>query len=387
MCRARAIMDVQLVSTGIWHLAFLAFDQYLALRFPLFYKFFASNKGPSSKGSLTYIGVIATTWLISMTFSIFYILRFPNSVVSNTFSNYTDLCHESYEGIFSLHYNDNISRKSGFNRNYTHIFNRYSYSTTFNASPFYLHGKGGYNYYQNITEYDMIEILAIQDMNQCLFNPNLIMGIVGPVVSFFVPLMMMLYFFVNIIVMLRHKIQSTLKYSQTLPNGGKGYSKLVNKKNFLNKITTLIHKLCLAFANILVIGLSKKDIIVNGDHSFPKPSYTLNNNFIEKMVISSTDNVIFAVTQFKPNILKSQNLLVERKAIYYILTILILFMICWIPYFIYFFLLSFFRFESPYWLFDLLTWLGYMNSAINPILYFFMHKEFKAKGLKKTPRK
>ncbi|CAK9297382.1 unnamed protein product [Gordionus sp. m RMFG-2023] len=375
VCRAYKILDIHLSTISIWHLAFLAFDQYMALKFPHFYMDFSSNKGPSSKGSLTYICVICIMWFISMTFSVPYILGFPDSVRANTFSNHTNLCHQGYESINNLYYN-NSKKKSNMNWDYINRFNRYS-------SPIYAYdnltiyfdlGDIGSDYL-NITNFYLKKILLKQDLNQCTFTPNLISAIVGTVVSFFIPLGLMLYFLFNIIVRLRHKIQSMPKPNQTFINGRTRFSRLVTKIFFP------FHKSLTTICNLFLAKTHDHEMAQGGKNSLTIPKLQVKKVMLEFITISLIDDAN-NVSQNKPRSINSQACEREHRAINYILTILILFLICWIPIFLYFFLLGILQFESPHWVGDLLNWVGYVNSAINPFLYFFMHKGVKASRLK-----
>ncbi|CAK9297380.1 unnamed protein product [Gordionus sp. m RMFG-2023] len=384
VCKAYKIMDIHLSTISIWHVAFLAFDQYTALKFPHFYNNFAYNKRPFSRGFLTYIGVICIMWFISMTFSIPYILGFPDSVVANKFSNYSNLCHKSYERRVNLYYDNNSKIKLNMNWDYADIFNRYSFSPTYGFENLTIFNtlidlsEIGSKYDLNTTNY-VKKILLRKDLNQCIFIPNLIMTIVGTLVSFFIPLGAMLYFLFNIIVSLRHKIQRMSKSNQTFIKGGVCLSGLVTKIYFPFYKFLKIYN---SFLDKSYEIAERKTSIINGKNIFEISKHQVEKGLKKNIAILSIDNAIDA-SQNKPNYKNSQVFEKERRAIYYILTILVLFMICWIPFFLYYFLLGILQFENSYWVGDLLNWVGYVNSAINPIFYFFMHKGVKARKLKK----
>lgn len=75
----------------------------------------------------------------------------------------------------------------------------------------------------------------------------------------------------------------------------------------------------------------------------------------------------------------------EAKAIKTVGSIVGFFSACWFPFFIMYITLAFCGSSncqlSRKWI-DLITWIGYANSAINPILYGFMQREFRASFLK-----
>lgn len=76
--------------------------------------------------------------------------------------------------------------------------------------------------------------------------------------------------------------------------------------------------------------------------------------------------------------LKQQN---DHKAIRTLGVLMGLFCTCWLPFFIMYLLLPFCQLEvclnSPRWLEDALTWLGYCNSLFNPCVYALMNRDFK----------
>ncbi len=53
------------------------------------------------------------------------------------------------------------------------------------------------------------------------------------------------------------------------------------------------------------------------------------------------------------------------------------FIICWLPFFIYNIITSLFKSTSHEFIYSFLTWLGYINSGCNPIIYAFNSKDFR----------
>ncbi|KAA0199768.1 5-hydroxytryptamine receptor 1 [Fasciolopsis buskii] len=70
----------------------------------------------------------------------------------------------------------------------------------------------------------------------------------------------------------------------------------------------------------------------------------------------------------------------EMKAIKTIGLLLGCFMICWLPFFLAYLIRAICQqyCRYPIWLMNMLTWVGYANSAANPVLYTFLQKDFRA---------
>ena len=54
------------------------------------------------------------------------------------------------------------------------------------------------------------------------------------------------------------------------------------------------------------------------------------------------------------------------------------FVICWLPFFIWMPVTSLFELQTPRMLYDAILWIGYGNSAMNPFIYGFFCKEFRS---------
>merc|ERR1719266_2250736 len=53
------------------------------------------------------------------------------------------------------------------------------------------------------------------------------------------------------------------------------------------------------------------------------------------------------------------------------------FLICWLPFFIWMPLVTVMKLPTPKQLYFYILWIGYANSAVNPLIYALHHSEFK----------
>ncbi|CAK9303556.1 unnamed protein product [Gordionus sp. m RMFG-2023] len=92
-------------------------------------------------------------------------------------------------------------------------------------------------------------------------------------------------------------------------------------------------------------------------------------------------NNIFKIANITSNC-KIKRIKQDQKAIKFVILLLFCFLICWTPFFSMILTLSvidriydddFIRW-TPEWIIILITWIAYANSAVNPIIYFFIHR-------------
>ncbi|XP_060689282.1 histamine H2 receptor-like [Hemiscyllium ocellatum] len=89
---------------------------------------------------------------------------------------------------------------------------------------------------------------------------------------------------------------------------------------------------------------------------------------------------------YHPNSKRPNNLQLENKATRTMSIIISVFVMCWLPYFVFNVWLAVHGAESTSdvitHVFKVITWLGYCNSTINPMLYAFLNRDFQ-RALKK----
>ncbi|XP_076061486.1 alpha-1A adrenergic receptor-like isoform X1 [Oratosquilla oratoria] len=68
----------------------------------------------------------------------------------------------------------------------------------------------------------------------------------------------------------------------------------------------------------------------------------------------------------------------EQKAVYTLLNIVVIFLICWIPFYILFVISAWFPTFFPSWYINFSYWMAYINSAVNPVLYPLSSAEFRS---------
>ncbi|XP_045104378.1 5-hydroxytryptamine receptor 1-like [Portunus trituberculatus] len=74
---------------------------------------------------------------------------------------------------------------------------------------------------------------------------------------------------------------------------------------------------------------------------------------------------------------QEQKLKREMKAVYTLLNIVVIFLLCWVPFYILFVLSAWFPTLFPTWYVTFSYWMAYINSAVNPILYPLSSPEFR----------
>ena len=121
----------------------------------------------------------------------------------------------------------------------------------------------------------------------------------------------------------------------------------------------------------------KKDSISSATGALNTTQKRSEMSFSERISCSASGVVI----SLKKNPARSLiSLKKEQKAAKTLGIILGSFIACWLPFFILYLsgpLLDYFSLSAPVWVFKLFTWLGYLNSCCNPIIYTIFNKEFR----------
>ena len=72
----------------------------------------------------------------------------------------------------------------------------------------------------------------------------------------------------------------------------------------------------------------------------------------------------------------------DNSAVMTLGAVVIAFSVCWIPFYIFFFATLMGYTELPGWFLTLTYWTAYLNSAVNPICYTALHRDYRQKFLR-----
>ena len=53
------------------------------------------------------------------------------------------------------------------------------------------------------------------------------------------------------------------------------------------------------------------------------------------------------------------------------------FVMCWLPFFVWYLVSSLCECDSPEWVVQLFFWIGYFNSTLNPVIYAYFNRDFR----------
>ncbi|XP_051870414.1 LOW QUALITY PROTEIN: D(3) dopamine receptor [Pristis pectinata] len=219
-------------------------------------------------------------------------------------------------------------------------------------------------------------------------NPDFV--VYSSIVSFYLPFFITLLVYIRIyIVLKKRRKRITLRQNSAT----KATENVTQSQEMKEKFPGRLHSFaCLKFSK--QTGLSPKNellspIKIANYCSISQALFTKSENGIEESERKSVCAAKHAsevknlpsgktATSLRP-ILKRRNLQMrERKATRMLVVVLGIFLICWLPFFITHILNTHCKqcHVSPE-LYSATTWLGYVNSAINPIIYTTFNTEFR----------
>jgi len=202
--------------------------------------------------------------------------------------------------------------------------------------------------------------------------------------TFWLPLLVMTFVYIQIFLETRRRLQERSKQVKKLANVIENSTKLptlaAEKKTFCTACLSsndknesgLIQK-----TQILVFAdreatLQKEALIKSNNSKNKKPHIIKNDVNSPSGWNRGTTNTGNALRQRQ-----KQSLNRERRAARTLVIIMGSFIFCWLPFFVVYSLQPFNLFEVTQSLFSYLTCLGYVNSALNPIIYTVFNIDFR----------
>ncbi|UJR20026.1 hypothetical protein I4U23_023160 [Adineta vaga] len=215
---------------------------------------------------------------------------------------------------------------------------------------------------------------------ECDFPNNPYYVLVVSIVSFYLPLIVMIYVYIQVYIAAR-------KQTLALCSGYKHHHQLKSPKSFISKIClkqTLSENRSLTNSETNTHETSVENrhltlelITLRIHHGkYQNPDIELLNNVkkksVNKMKRKQTDTNNTFWRKFSKN----------QKAAKFVSIIMGAFLICWLPYFVYFTLSGIFLIrlkdeQQHELLFSIFSWLGYTNSAVNVLVYVSTSKELR----------
>ncbi|XP_066059630.1 D(2) dopamine receptor isoform X2 [Chamaea fasciata] len=216
------------------------------------------------------------------------------------------------------------------------------------------------------------------DEKECIIgNPAFV--VYSSIVSFYVPFMVTLLVYVQIYIVLRRRRKrvSTKRSSHVLDSDTQAplKDKCTHPEDV--KLCTVIVKSNGSFQvnKRKVAPLSSPGKVEKNGHA--KESHHTARVFeIHSLPNGKTRNLLKAVIRRK---LSQQK---EKKATQMLAIVLGVFIICWLPFFITHILNMHCDCNIPQAMYSAFTWLGYVNSAVNPIIYTTFNIEFRKAFMK-----
>jgi hypothetical protein len=206
-------------------------------------------------------------------------------------------------------------------------------------------------------------------------NPYYILFI--SVVSFYLPLIVMIYVYIRV-------YSAAKKQMQALRSGYKHQYPNQSSKSFISKFSLKENPLNTTPKKPAVLSKSRRPSfqlitlrIHHGKYQNPNLEPSNQSNQDDNESINNTSRKKVRPNKFWKKISRDQ------KAGKFVGIVMGVFVFCWLPYFVYFILSGVFsvRLKDEHnheLLFKILSWLGYTNSALDVLVYIFTSKELRA---------
>lgn len=163
--------------------------------------------------------------------------------------------------------------------------------------------------------------LCYETRTCCDFVTNRAFAIISSIVSFYIPLLIMIFVYVKVFLIAKRQVQLIDK----------------NRLRFQNEFPTTQMQVGVHINNILPTACAGSSGVTRRKSAKRRPSRLM--------------------------------LVKEHKALKTLGFIMGTFTVCWLPFFVANIISAFERDILPEWVFRLLNWLGYINSGLNPIIY------------------
>ncbi|CAF0769583.1 unnamed protein product [Brachionus calyciflorus] len=249
-----------------------------------------------------------------------------------------------------------------------------------------------------------------RELNQCSFNNDKFL-IYSSMISFYIPTLVMIILYYKIFKVIRsrakkaqaakivnrkpanainnnHNNVNINKSDKTSDQSNTPMIEIKNKKNSSHQKITLISPKIFNLKNKTVQMACQTDTENKNTNAHNSPKIKNTQQKPRGSADKNAEKRHHSVGMLSINVLRTQNnqnaSSKERKVTKTLLIVLIVFLVCWSPFFAVNNLMKAickeFKVECPFIkdeLISFLTWLGYLNSMINPIIYTIFNIEFR----------
>ncbi|CAH8850339.1 unnamed protein product [Trichobilharzia szidati] len=210
---------------------------------------------------------------------------------------------------------------------------------------------------------------VVDDPFTCDFNVNPYYATISSSISFWIPSVIMVVVYIRIFIEARRQERKIarlqINYHQFDNNDNNNNNNIkqpqtpssIKPLNFLNKKCRSTDKLCTNYT-----AVSKR---------LTNSSFCSNNN--NNNHSSSTPCIQITDERYKAQI-KIKH---ESKAARTLGVVMGAFLLCWLPFFLWYTITNLCKCPYPSVLQEILFWIGYLNSTINPIIYAFYNRTFR----------